>query len=384
MKSLKDIFFAKSSVIKVLMPFFCVYKLFGRCAFDINSKDFNYSVFGVVAYIVNFLCGIYHIIFKMSYELGENESDFILEIGLNLTVNTGIIFSVVITLVNFATRNHLRKLLAAFVKYDALAKTILPVKHEKCFLAMITFWMLKSSSFLLVSPGIPRSWSTYFLNFYLNLVFYLEYEIGVLMLILVAHRMRIIKQSIKEIQTSDPLRRDFETIGKLKIVSILLNQIFNIVELVSKCFGCQLMIFFISSSLVGMFTIFSGIQILLNSESIVSNRIFCVFKFFSVFDHVFLIFISYVIGFINQEVLDYFYLNIDLIEKIFQAEEIRKFFRAFNSSQDQTKLYDPLLKEVVLTCGLFSIDWKFFTTVSFSIIQCQLFNGIGFSIFQSN
>lgn len=347
MKSLTDYLVKKSSVINILKPFFFLYNLFGVCDFKVNSKDFKISALGVVALIVNIIIGVFTTPFDTTVGINSNGPDTILVIGITVIKNVGLICSALIIILNFGRRNYLKKLLRAFIKFDILANTIFPPKHEKCFLIMIIFWIFKNSSFLMISSGLIKSLSVFCMNFYITTIIYMGYEMCMMMLLLVAHRIRSIKGSLIQIQTSADNRRENNQ-EKLKIILILLNQISDILDITSKYFGMQLMIFFVGSTFLGMFTIFTGLEILFHSESLVSTIVFRRHKYYFLFNHLFLVLLCFVNSFINQE-----------------TEEIRRIFRTLNSSRDLNWIHEPLFKESNLTCGLFSFDWNFFKSVNY-------------------
>lgn len=284
-------FFVKASVVQVLTPFFIIHNFFGLFTMKVNSTKFRLSNYAIAAFVVNLLFGIYCI--KSGLSVGLKMKSFkLLGFCVTIALNKGIICSVITIVLNFATRNHLRKLLKTLVHFDKLAKNVFNLNHRKEFILLLSFWTVKNLFLLIrsfeaskVRPRPP------FLNVYITLNFYIVIDLCYIMLFLVSHRIFRLRKAFEEFSNINHSLQDHIIHESVKTFSVLMNQLLTCMNLISRSFGVQMMIFFAIASLMGLFAIFSGLEIIFNVASTESISIFNIFKYYAMFCHVFLILI---------------------------------------------------------------------------------------------
>lgn len=144
--------------------------------------------------------------------------------------------------------------------------------------------------------------SSFLINMYVTTIFYGGNELSILILILVAFRVRSLKNELVKFLELRNSQWNLELKTKLNRSLILLNQIYDIINLTSKCFGLQMLVLFLVACIIGMFTIFAAFQMLFNTAPDFSVIVFYIYREYAIFNHFFLITICSVGCFINNEV----------------------------------------------------------------------------------
>lgn len=127
MKSLFKYLFIKTSVVEVLAPFFKFFNFVGLCTISLEQKNFKISTWAAVAFVVNFLTGIYYFIAATTI---KDKTFNLMEAGVVLIFNSAILSSLLILVLNFSTQMYLRKLIRALIDYDTLSKKDFTQKNQ--------------------------------------------------------------------------------------------------------------------------------------------------------------------------------------------------------------------------------------------------------------
>lgn len=372
MKRLQHKLFHKSSVVQVLFPFFWFHNFFGLCTINLNSKHFAVSKFSVVKTLANFLSGVYCMSVAISIGVISTKSFRLFSFGVTLVLNKGIVCSLLTILLNFGARKHLRKLLKTLVRHDELAKTVFIINHQKEFLILLTFWISKNLFLVLKSFDASRiSLRPPILNVYITLNFYAVNDLSIMILVLIANRMRCVRHALANTSVSTHYPQDYTVYGKLRTYSILITHSATCVGLVSKSFGVQMMLWFATASFMGMFTIFTGLETMLNVASPELNGVFNTYIYYALFSHSILVVICVLNSVINYQVISKQMLTSDVVhsEPLLtfskpQVAEIRRTFRSLTSRKKGSKIFE-LPNDDSFSCGFFCFDWKFLISVRF-------------------
>lgn len=180
-----------------------------------------------------------------------------------------------------------------------------------------------------------------------------------MMMILVAYRMRAIKAYLKNASLINLNESDSKDL--LKTVSILVHDLFKIIDLISKSFGIQMMIIFATITSVGMFAVFAGLQVTFNSVSMTSIRIYKTYKNYGFIGHGDLLIICFANSFIRREVIRNKRKEVELHDKdLSQVSEIKRMFRSLTTKNE---IYYLPHMTPAFNCGLFAFDWGYFVLV---------------------
>ena len=301
--SIKKIFFPVS-ILDVLSPFVYFHNLCGICIINHRSKNFKVSKFAVGTFVVNFIVGCKCIGITSSIGIINTRDIEVLGYGVTIMIITAVASAFISVLLNVFVRNHLRNLFRALMTHDAHAKSIYTFNHRSQFLILLIMWTMKHAYLFTKSlKAAQNSFRPIIINIYISISMNIgSTELCYMILILVAIRVHSLSNSLKEIDISKKNCDDYNIKARLKTVLILLNQIFSIVELMSKCFGLQMMVFYLSAALVGMFTVFTGLENIFNKGSYSTYMVFDFYKDYTLYNHVSLIIVCAINSFINQQV----------------------------------------------------------------------------------
>lgn len=285
------------SVVNVLTPFIKFYNLFGLYVFDITSESFKILFFSCFITIINLFCGMNYIYVYFFREIIRYGRSKLFNVGIMIILALAISSSVLMLLLNIVTTYKLKKLIQAFIRYDAHVRKISNLNFRHQFIILSTFWILTCSCLLLrCSMTLASGYHNFLLNFYITVNFYLGSELAIMMLFLAAYRFRNIRISL------DAFILKNESKSKIQFFSVLVNQSFEIVEIISECFGCQMIIVFLSTLLIGMFTVYAGFILAFNTATESANAVFNTYIYYTIFLHLSFIIVCFLNEKISQEV----------------------------------------------------------------------------------
>lgn len=112
---------------------------------------------------------------------------------------------------------------------------------------------------------------------------------------LTAHQLRSLRKAIEN-------NGNCRMTENIKTFLVLLDQIHEIMKLISEGFGFQFLIFLIAALVMKMFTTFSACVILFDTTTLSNVAVFNTYRQYAIYNHVIIFSACFLVGFINQEV----------------------------------------------------------------------------------
>lgn len=270
------------SILKVLKPIIMFYNFLGLFVINISSTPFKTSYFSVISLALNLAIGTYFLVLYSIRKFNDVKVSAVFEVGVLLVLYVGIVSSLLVVALNFITRNFQKRLLRALIKFDAIAEKMFDLQHRQQLLILSVFWIGKNT-FLLIKLfyALKLSLSSFLLYAYYTISLYIASDLAVLVLFLAAHRFTRLRFHIENLYKEKNLLIK----SQRKHILILIVQTFDIVDLISKSFGIQVMIFFVTSLIVGMYTILTGFDIIFMRATFISITMFDTYKYYAIYNH---------------------------------------------------------------------------------------------------
>lgn len=311
MKSFYDNWFLKSSIVEVIAPFIGVFNLLGVCTIQVRRRNFQLSTLAVATFVMNVLAGAYWLTIPRPFHGIASGNFTLMEFGVAMNFSFTLITSLVTLILNFLTRKFLIKLIRSLISFDRVASNLFIQSHRQELFGLLLFWITENVVLVIRAySGAKKSLESFLANVYVATTFYMGNQLSVLLLILVAFRVRSTKKALiilfesRQSQTRSRFRSQkssrFKT--QLNSFSILINHIYNIIELMSKTFGLQMLTFFSNATILGMFTIFAAFRMFFNTASASTIEMFYIYRNYVIYSHFALFTICFITGFINHEV----------------------------------------------------------------------------------
>lgn len=301
MKSLISNWCRESSIFSVLKPLMTFYNIFGISVLYISSKSLQLSFIAIVALIINLLMGIYILNFYISYGIVDVKNFQIVGFGITMVTITGFSNCLLTILSNSMMTNQLKKMFLTFINFDSKATKFLNLHHGLQFLVIFIFVTARTCYFIsriLVAGSI----FSMILVSHITISFFIANEFPVILMFMAAFRLTVISRFLEVSCKSRQRRQGFHKEDELKTCFILSQRIFEIVDLISKTFGFQMMIFWSTTLLIGMFTIFYLFNVVFVKSQTDLSPFLKSNIHFAVYDHVVMILICFINGKIDTEV----------------------------------------------------------------------------------
>lgn len=300
MKSFKERFRSKTSLIEVLSPFVKIYNFFGICMINVNAENFKLSRVAVVSLVLNILYGLNFMYYAFTISSIKIINFQVLGFGVKLILYVGVSSSLLTLLSNFLSRESFRKLLQAFIKFDSQAADLFELNHNRQFFILLMFWIVRTLYFMM---RLTNEKLANIVNLtYVTISFFIPNEVPVCLLFLGVYRLRLARMKLGNVSACYQSNHNSRAKAKIKALKILLLQNFEVFEILSKTFGFQMMIFWTSSLFIGMFTIFTAFQMLFISSSVALSFVFHSYIQYAIYDHVLMLVICVLNSIVSKEV----------------------------------------------------------------------------------
>lgn len=295
-KRLAPLSFNKSSFIEVLSPFIKFYNFLGITSINLyDHGKFGTSRLALVSCGVNLLFGCYFVHGTVTSSYEARGFFNLVGFGMLFIFNMAVIMAFLIVMTNLATRSFLQRLLQTFVKFDDLSKPIMSYKHSQQFIVLSSFWIVSNVFLFSISIEVGlRRLADMPVNVYLLIGSVYACELPFTLLFLVAWRLRGLRQALSASEFSQ---------AKFKKFACSLDQIFEIIELISRSFGIQMAMFLMSVLCIGMFTVFLKFEmVMLAIADPLTEILYNIYIKYASYGHLMVVLLCFINGSITRDV----------------------------------------------------------------------------------